>query len=51
MAVLLGPGPFAEPELLAVGFPAGLAQLFVDQLAGGSFIQLDRARCLAGCFP
>ena len=51
MAVLLGSGPLAVAELLAVGFPAGLAQLFVDQLAGGDLIQLDRARSLAGRLP
>lgn len=51
MAVLLGSGPFAVAELLAVGLPAGLAQLLVDQLAGGGLIQLDRVRRLAGRLP
>lgn len=51
MAVLLGPGPLAVAKLLAVGLPAGLAQLFVDQLAGGGLIQLDRACSFAGRLP
>ena len=41
-------GTLGVVKRLAVGFPAGLAQLVVDQQAGGGFIQIHLAGCLAG---
>jgi hypothetical protein len=49
--VLLGPGALAVAQHLAVGFPAGLAQLPIDQQPGGGFIEVDACSGLAARLP
>lgn len=39
--MLLGPGALAVAQHCAVGLPAGLAQISIDQKAGGGLIEFD----------